>query len=60
MKKASIIYEETGVLTAKYHHPKSDDWLKYIARIQIKDSGGTLSPMSNRRTDAEDKTSSEE
>jgi hypothetical protein len=41
MKKASIIYEETSVLTAKYHHPKSDDWLKYIGRIQIKDSGRT-------------------
>lgn len=39
MKKASIIYEESTVLTAKYYHPKSDDYLHYNAKIQIKDSG---------------------
>ena len=39
MKKASIIYEETRILTAKYYHPKSDDYLDYISKIQIKDSG---------------------
>jgi hypothetical protein len=39
MKKTSIVYEETTVLTAKYYHPKSDDYLQYTAKIQIKDSG---------------------
>jgi hypothetical protein len=39
MEKASIIYEETTVLTAKFYHPKSDDYLQYTANIQIKDSG---------------------
>lgn len=39
MKKASIIYEETKILSAKYYHPKSDDYLEYISKIQIKDSG---------------------
>ena len=39
MKKESIIFEETRVLTAKYSHPKSDDYLHYISKIQIKNSG---------------------
>ncbi len=39
MKKASIIYEETRILTAKYYHPKSDDYLDYISKIRIKNSG---------------------
>ncbi len=39
MKKAKIIYKEESVLTAKYHHPKSDDYLDYISIIKIKDSG---------------------
>ena len=39
MKKASIIYEETRILTAKYFHPKSADYLDYISKIRIKDSG---------------------
>ena len=39
MKKASIIYEETKILTAKYYHQKSGDYLDYISKIQIKDSG---------------------
>ena len=39
MKKARVIYEEKGILTAKYYHPKSDDYLEYISIINIKDSG---------------------
>jgi hypothetical protein len=39
MKRAKIIYEEKSVLTAKYYHPKSDDYLNYISIIRIKDSG---------------------
>jgi len=39
MKKTSIIYEEKGILTAKYYHPKSDDYLDYISILKIKDSG---------------------
>jgi hypothetical protein len=39
MKKPSIIYEETRILTAKYYHPKSDDYLHYISKIRIKNSG---------------------
>ncbi len=39
MKKASIIYEETRILTAKFNHPKSDDYLDYTSIIEIKDSG---------------------
>ncbi len=39
MKKAVVIYEERRVLTAKYYHPKSDDYLHYISIIRIKDSG---------------------
>lgn len=39
MKKVSIIYEEKRILTAKYYHPKSDDYLEYISIIKIKDSG---------------------
>ena len=36
---ASIIYQEKLVLTAKYYHPKSDDYLEYLSTISIKDSG---------------------
>jgi len=39
MKKASVIYEEKGILTAKYYHPKSYDYLDYISTIRIKDTG---------------------
>jgi hypothetical protein len=39
MKRAKVIYEEKGILTAKYHHPKSDDFLEYVFFIKIKDSG---------------------
>jgi hypothetical protein len=39
MKKAKIIYEEKRILTAKYFHPQSDDYLNYISIIKIKDSG---------------------
>ncbi len=39
MKKASIIYEEERILTAKYCHPKSDDFLDYLSIIRIKNSG---------------------
>ena len=39
MKKANVIYEEKRILTAKFHHPKSDDFLDYISIIKIKDSG---------------------
>ncbi len=39
MKKARIIYEETRILSAKYYHPKSDDYLDYISKTRIKDSG---------------------
>jgi len=39
MKKTLIIYEEVKVLTAKYYHPKSDDYLDYISKIRIKNSG---------------------
>ena len=39
MKKVSIIYEEKRILTAKYYHPKSDDYLEYISIIKIKNSG---------------------
>lgn len=41
MKKASIIYEEETILTAKYYLPKSDDYLDYKSTIRIKDSGKT-------------------
>lgn len=39
MKKASVIYEESRVLTAKFYHPKSDDYLDYNLTMRIKDSG---------------------
>jgi len=39
MKKASVIYEEKRILTAKYYHPKSGDYLDYISTIRIKDTG---------------------
>jgi hypothetical protein len=39
MKKGLIIYEETRILTAEYYHPKSDDYLHYISKIRIKNSG---------------------
>lgn len=35
----NIIYEETRVITVKFYHPKSDDYLNYIAIIRIMDSG---------------------
>ena len=39
MKRAIVIYEEKGILTAKYYHLKSDDYLEYNSIIKIKDSG---------------------
>ena len=39
MKKASVIYEEKRILTAKFYHPQSDDYLEYISIIKIKASG---------------------
>ncbi len=39
MTKTTVIYEEERILTAKYYHPKSDDYLDYIAKIRIKDTG---------------------
>lgn len=39
MTKAKIIYEEKTILTAKYSHPKSDDYLEYCTLLTIKDSG---------------------
>ncbi len=39
MKRSKVIYEEKSILTAKYHHPKSDDYLDYNYIIKIKDSG---------------------
>jgi hypothetical protein len=41
MTKIKVIYEEESVLFAKYYHPKSDDYLEYITKILIKDSGKT-------------------
>jgi len=38
MKKSTIIYEEKTVLTAKFYHPKSDDYLNYDSTIIIKDA----------------------
>lgn len=39
MKKVSIIYEETRILTAKFNHSISDDYLDYTSIIRIKESG---------------------
>ena len=39
MRKALVIYEEQKILTAKFHHPKSDDYLDYISIIRIKEFG---------------------
>ncbi|MBU0992178.1 MAG: hypothetical protein KJ737_06755 [Proteobacteria bacterium] len=39
MKKSKIVYEEEMVLTAKYHHPKSNDYLTYLSTIKTKDGG---------------------
>jgi len=36
---ASVIYQEKMVLTAKYYHPKSEDYLDYFSIITIKDKG---------------------
>ena len=41
VKKSTVTYEENRVLTAKYCHPKSDDYLHYKSTIRIKDSGKT-------------------
>jgi len=34
-----IIYEENRILTVKFYHPKSDDYLDYNTTIRIMDSG---------------------
>ena len=39
MKENNIAYEENSILTAKYYHPKSDDYLDYKTKIVIKNSG---------------------
>jgi len=39
MKKAILKYEEKGILTAKYCHKKSNDYLRYKAIVKIKESG---------------------
>ena len=39
VKKALVIYEEKRILTAKFYHPQSDDYLEYISIIKIKASG---------------------
>ena len=39
MKKLSIIYKETRILTAKFNHPKSEDYLDYRSIITIKEAG---------------------
>lgn len=39
MAKAKITYKEKAILTAKYSHPKSDDYLEYSTLLAIKDSG---------------------
>jgi len=39
MMKTKIKHEEESILVAKFNHPKSDDYLDYIAHIVIKDSG---------------------
>ncbi len=39
MAKAKIIYNEKVILTVKYSHPKSDDYLEYDTLLTIKDSG---------------------
>jgi hypothetical protein len=42
MKKSpipTILYEENWIVTIKYYHPESDDYLDYKAMIRIKDSG---------------------
>jgi len=41
MKRPTIKHEERSVLIARYHHPKSDDYLEYIAEIIIKNAGKT-------------------
>ena len=41
MAKPRVIYEEEWVLSAEFYHPKSDDYLEYLARITIRDSGTT-------------------
>jgi hypothetical protein len=39
MTKASIIFEETKTLTAKYSRFNSGEYLEYISTIRIKSSG---------------------
>ena len=39
MKKEILKYEEKEILTAKYYHKKSNDYLRYKAIIKIKESG---------------------
>jgi len=39
MKKAKILYEEKTELSAKHHHPRSEDYLNYESTIRIKDRG---------------------
>lgn len=41
VKKSRAIYEEESVLNVRYYHPKSDDYLEYIATITIRDFGKT-------------------
>lgn len=39
MATTKILYEEDSLLVAKFHHPKSHDYLNYKTKIFIKDSG---------------------
>ncbi len=45
MKKSAVLYEERRILTVKFYHPKSDDYLTYISIIRIKDSGKNPAEM---------------
>jgi hypothetical protein len=39
IKKAILKYEEKKILTARYYHKKSNDYLRYKAIVLIKESG---------------------
>ena len=41
MAKVNILYEENVLLVAKFHRPKTDEYLDYKAKLVIKDSGKT-------------------
>jgi hypothetical protein len=39
IQKAILKYEENETLTARYYHKKSNDYLRYKAKVLIKESG---------------------